>query len=754
MVKIFRNFAPKDRKRSFAQKYASRHSARRQCPLHAAVANAMTDGSSTVSFTEQGEISGAYLRRFILEELASANRSITHFELRDARIPDGLDLGGTTVNLFIRLINCKIAQEIKLDDANIAGFDFIGGQVNIISADRVTVRGSLRFCGAEKYGSTTGPTIASLRLCGAQIRGNLDLRRATLTGDLINENGPTLYADGIMVGGNILLSDGCTVQGEIRLNGSKIDGNLLCRAARFFNPRGYSLSAAGAKIAGTVYMSEADWIDGSLERSFTSVGVIRFDGATINGHFDCSGGAFTAPFESTKNSFTTNYFSIKANDLKLGGDFKFISSANCKGLISLINAIIGGDINFTKARLEFPGEDNLWADGVTVNGRALFFETRIDGVCSFFDATLKQGFFLDKATFVIGKPTNRIKELDKVTRNFSQACGVCAPNVSIEGEFSWEEIRKHKEDSEGIDYPVLLDMEGARLEQITDDERSWVAFDSVDLTNCTYAKISEVTAKWRLRELDRQYAIRNGSYIYNWWLGLSVALNSISNWWLGLLVALNARPTRTSDSRTDLDAKERFKPQPYIQLANAMRAGGYDEAAKNVLVHLERNRTRYSDYGAFRQLWRWLLDGVIKYGYSPFRTVIILVFWGAFCSVIFQNAFNNGRIIPVNRGSVGSTASSSVGSTSGPTLSFNPIVYSFDTLIPIVDLGQKKNFIVDPLSRNAVIRDKGAGWLDSWAAVIWYFPLGTGLIFIFNTFFGWLLTTLFVAGITGLLRTK
>ena len=59
---------------------------------------------------------------------------------------------------------------------------------------------------------------------------------------------------------------------------------------------------------------------------------------------------------------------------------------------------------------------------------------------------------------------------------------------------------------------------------------------------------------------------------------------------------------------------------------------------------------------------------------------------------------------------------------------FRAPVYAVDTLVPIVDLQQKKNWLL-----------KTPNWkLES--------------LLIFNTFFGWLMTTLFAAGVTGLLR--
>ena len=57
-----------------------------------------------------------------------------------------------------------------------------------------------------------------LRLCGAEIRGNLDMRGCCLEAKP-GDDKPSLFADGIKVHGSILLSDSFRSFGEVRLNG-------------------------------------------------------------------------------------------------------------------------------------------------------------------------------------------------------------------------------------------------------------------------------------------------------------------------------------------------------------------------------------------------------------------------------------------------------------------------------------------------------------------------------------------------------
>src|SRR5262249_59000911 len=109
-----------------------------------------------------------------------------------------------------------------------------------------------------------------------------------------------VFADGLVVEGSALLSDGFTASGEVRLNGCKILRNLDFSGATLRNWNGYSLSAAGANISGTVYLcSKKRWSTYSDGRPFTpasfiSEGTLCCAAATVVVRFDCFCDTFSA----------------------------------------------------------------------------------------------------------------------------------------------------------------------------------------------------------------------------------------------------------------------------------------------------------------------------------------------------------------------------------------------------------------------------------------------------------------------------
>jgi hypothetical protein len=389
------------------------------------------------------------------------------------------------------------------------------------------------------------------------------------------------------------------------------------------------------------------------------------------------------------------------------------------------------------AKFKFAGEEALWADGITVSGTTFFDRVKSDGILRLLQANLKQGFSIRNAKFdptgecgdCLGEDTLIRRELD------GTACGIYAPSVTIGGTFAWAEVAKAAGAKRN---PFWLYLPGGRADELEDDQSSWTALDRFEITDFVPARLPNLTDQRRLSQIDREYAILNGGYISNWILGLR-----------GFWRALQDPEDKAADITY---AAARFRPQPYIQLARTLRAAGYDTAAKDVLVHLERNRTRYSELDYGRQLWRWLLDATLRYGYAPFRPVIILLVWALACSVIFQTAYDNGRIVSIKELQATSSGQGT-SSQRGPSISFAPLIYAIDTLVPIVDLNQKKNWIVNPLSRHQEAPEL-ASWASSPSRVFDFLPQGTGAVIVFNTFFGWLMTTLFAAGISGLLRTR
>lgn len=397
-----------------------------------------------------------------------------------------------------------------------------------------------------------------------------------------------LFADGLTVDGNVLLGNRFAADGEIRLNGSRISRNLDCSGASLRSARRHSLSAAGAVVKGSAYFSKLETPTGP-PIGFSSVGTIRLDGAKIEGDLDVGGGIFTAaPMDHGRafpNPEEDDWYVIRGDGLQVDGDVLFMKQCEMHGSVRFINARVGGDFVCEAARFDFPGEETLVADGINISGTTFVHEgTVTNGIFRFVQATFRQGFRARRVTFdLTGHYRGRFDNRQLITELYDLAddaaaqprglCGIYAPRADVTGTFLWLNIERSPADRAG-QYDFWLYLFGSTVDAVQDQEASWSRLDRFDVTGCKYARIAMPSNDfdWRLRQLDHQYAILNRA-------------TRIGNWRLAFAI-MAGRAARLDE------AIRRFKPQPYIQLARVVREGGHEAAENEILVQLERNRTR------------------------------------------------------------------------------------------------------------------------------------------------------------------
>lgn len=776
-----------------------------------ALAELTGDQRDLVVVAQPGEsLRADYLRWLLLQALPATGASLARFDLRRATVAGELNLRAAEVRVLLRFVRCRFPDGINLTDAKLIGADFIACDVEQIAADRLTAAGSLRLLPPrfseigqlEEYRPQRHePTrVKQIRLCGAQIHGNLDLRGSQLGGALKGAAvAKPLFADGITVDGNVLLSKKLRAEGELCLNGSTIRRNLDCSGATLVNPHTYTLSAAGADIRGALLLCRQHWQDkdddeDDLTSRFQSTGVVRLDGAKIAGDLDCRNGKFTAtafatagwhPGMDTGEDTTEPTYVLKADGVDVGADVIFDCDPSegdggydISGTVSLIRSHIGGDFTMSDIRLNFPGEDVLVADGITVDGATFFYGTFCNGMLRFVQATLKQSVYFSDVTFDVTRPSQHWADdkSDTDEELGGPSCGVYAGFAEVTGTFLWQKIKKKVQPGEAPKLTLWLHLFGASGSTVQDDEQSWRVLDRFDVTNAQYSSIADLRGAdsgWRLRELDRQYALMNRHRLTD----LVVAARTLQKWTCGAAEPNAEAPAQVPDfrdaasragffagrdasntvqraarERTLAEAVKRFKPQPYLQLARIYSAAGYRSATRDILVRLERNETRYSDVSLIVMLWRWLLDLTIQYGHALLRPIFILLLWVVVSATIFQTAYDVKEIVPFKE----PMAAAPGQKKPPPVPEFNALIFAIDTLLPIVDLNQKKNWMVNPLSRDGV--HEPAGPMDAVQALGWVWrqipDWGSPALLIFNTFFGWLMTTLFVAGVSGLIRTN
>jgi hypothetical protein len=120
--------------------------------------------------------------------------------------------------------------------------------------------------------------------------------------------------------------------------------------------------------------------------------------------------------------------------------------------------------------------------------------------------------------------------------------------------------------------------------------------------------------------------------------------------------------------RRDTDG---YQPQPYERLAQSYRAIGLDADGRSVLLAKARDRRRTQSLP--RKIVGYLQDGLVGYGYRPFRAASWLLGLLAFGTVVFS--LHQPPVLDP-----------------GHKPHFNAFFYTLDLLLPIGSLGQETEF--------------------------------------------------------------
>jgi hypothetical protein len=148
-----------------------------------------------------------------------------------------------------------------------------------------------------------------------------------------------------------------------------------------------------------------------------------------------------------------------------------------------------------------------------------------------------------------------------------------------------------------------------------------------------------------------------------------------------------------------------FRLQPYEELAAWYRRTGHDDMARK--TQLAKQRARRSTLGVPGRLWGYLLDLIVGYGYRPWIAAVWFGVLLAAGTAVFADEPPRALREPAEQ----------------PR--FNPLIYTFDLLVPIGAFGQRA----------------------AWDPVGWTHWLAHGLIIA-----GWILATALLAGATRVLR--
>jgi hypothetical protein len=580
--------------------------------------------------------------------------SVPAVRLRGARIAGRLDLMGATVPMPLVCEDCHFDEQPRLVEAVTRTVRIVKSFMPGFNGTRMRLQGILNLWDCVVPGM--------VRLDQAKITGFLTLGAATI--GTPGETAQAVAADGLSVDGGVELR-GLTASGLVSMEVAAISGSVDLTGARIANPGRRALSFSQAQIGGqltarrVVVTGETRMHNcrvaaslGLQGSSLTNPGgfALNAGGLTIDGGVFCTDG-FTAAGEvmligAQLRDNLTLAGAILSNPggIALSLDQATAGSLMAAGMISsgavkLTNVRLESDLDLRDARLDgTAGQVALSAERASVSGELILAGIHATGEISLRSIQVGQRTVLTAA---------RLENPGAVALRMSRAR--VAADVFCTGMTAAGCLR------------MIKATIGAEL-NFVDARVSNPGATAIDAAGLHAAELSLRTAEPVEGLVNLRHAhvdlIRDDPRCWP----ASLSLDGLT--YRALEPRLPARE-RLAWLARDPDGHQ---PQPYGQLAGHYNAIGQEAQARAILYASERAQVAAKT--PLARLWSRVQDITVGYGYKPWRALAGLAVLLAVGSMAF--AVSPPRALQP-----------------GMAPHFNPVVYTLDLLLPVVDLGQK-----------------------------------------------------------------
>jgi len=560
---------------------------------------------------------------------------------------------------------------------------------NSIFSDEVM----LQYCdiGALKF---TGSLTKAIRANGAVFKGDVHFDQgfiakseilligAQIGGNLICSHASfepkqkdALIADNAIVNGNIFFDEGFKSKGSVRLVGAQIGGSLLCNSGTFKHKKGIALSVDSAVIKGDIFFDEG----------FNAVGSVRLLGVQVGGDLSCS----NASFESLDN------FALSADGSIIEGAVFLDDGFNARGEVRLLGAQIGDTLSCSSASFENKQGPALSADRAVIKGSVHFDEGfKAKGEVRLLSAQIGGNLSCSSASF-----------------DFAEGDALNAEYSVIKGSVFL---------NDGFKANGVVDFIAAEFGSLVDVPDSYLKLELDGLRYSTIAGGAPTDAATRIKWLERQ---------------------------------------------SSRHPKRDFRPQPWEQLIKVLREMGHYDDANQVAIAKQDALLVTGNIRQLHAAWYRFYRLVAGYGYRPQNIIAAMLLTWAICSEVFDFSKQSGWMAPsapaihtnallldrckkdaearqrdrgiytkFNDAELSVLANCRVLPNEYTT--FNPMIYSLDVLLPLVDLQQENDW--SPM----VSADDHWYSFRSWARYALWFEI----------LFGWFCSLLLVAVLSNMVK--
>jgi hypothetical protein len=596
---------------------------------------------------------------------------------------------GFTARGGVRLAGAHVGGQLSLN-----GSTFDGDGDWALSADGLVVDHD--FLCQDGFAARGG-----VRLLGARIGGQVGFNGATLE----NESSWALAADRLSVDHSMFCGEGFEARGGVRLTGANVGSQLIFDGSTLHNAQGWALSADGLTVGGDLFCQEG----------FVARGGVRLIGAHVGGQL----GLEAARIEAGETPWA-----LCANGLVVDEDMFCRDGFSAQGAVGLAGAQIGGQLGLDGATLE---NENGWAlaaerigvgqgmfcrNGFTARGGVRLSGAHVEGQLGFTGATLESatGWALSADGLTVDQ--DLYCHHDFVARG-----GVRMLGARIGGQLSFKGATLSNDREWALSADGVIVGEGVFCDGLTAEGGICLAAASLG-SQLSFNGATLVNT--RGPTLNMYETAVKGSL----WLGFGSAPEgevNLTRARVGAIydhedrwpAALRLRGCTYDDLRAapEVDVAGRLRwlrldpdgytPQPYEQLAAFYRKTGHDDAARRVTIAKERRRR--GELSLRGKAWSLFLGAVVGHGYRTSIAAAWLVLFVLVGTVVFGAAHPDHftEVRPVD-----------------DVPAFSSFVYALDSVVPIVDLHQRRNWVADGAAQWVSLFLMAAGWVLTTAVVL------------------------------------
>ena len=687
--------------------------------------------------------------------------SVTHAILNH---PNGIQvITGQHITGKIELSRRTLDCDIHFEDCTIDVIDLTGSSIVGLRLNRCSV-GSIVMPHARvstdvvientEIGDEMSDTVA-FDFAHSRIDGNVLVRASTLRSATRSVDGTRARVEA-----SIRLHGGFQANGVVRLLGSHIGGSLNCDGANFaISEKMYDRTAEPALILNGAQIGGSVFLRGRSGHRLQLTGGLATGGVEINGQLRCE--------YATIVTVGAQRIAMTCGNLRASGGVVLWPEVDVEGQASFPNLNAGSHVELCGVHIVAAGDRALDLGGATIEGTLYLgrqspeeaVETgrrsSITGGVRLSGAKIRGN--LDLADASIRRPGALAVAGGGCTvggtmqmGRFRAIGGVRFAAAAFGGSIEAASASVYNPDSDAIvlDNATVtgdVTLDRFRTRGTTSLVGSRIAGRLV-LANCVLRGSISEPAPWPAAVLANakvggDLAIRGNIFVGRLNL-VDAEVGSLrdeqDNWPSfnagGLRFARFAQPDRsTKETIAWLEHQSPYDAGLYETVAGVLRSSGHPDRADAISV-AGRRRQRPQ----LRPLRRWLerlWDVTLRYGTQPWRVIAFLLCLILGLTVAASVPEMQRHLKTAPRSGVYDATdrtSPTGGCSTGESRCFHPVYFAIDTVVPIVDLGQRATWHADGSTRRG---------------------RAVELVLVMSTLLGWASSTLFALSFTRLVRS-